>query len=98
MIEPLGGNDLPFAAKRRLRDYEEWFRQLADFYLRARLRALGKTTPDENDLRASVAKASASLMAKSADDTPPSTADMAAHLAEIEAGNFDTSEAFLDAV
>ena len=98
MIDPLSGSDLPFAAQRRLRDYEEWFRQLADFYLRTRLRVLGTTTPDENDLRASVAKASASLMARSAGEMPPAAADMAAHLAEIEAGNFETPEAFLNAV
>lgn len=53
------GNELPFAVKRRLRDYEEWFRLLADFYLRVRLNTLGKTTPDESDLAASIAKASA---------------------------------------
>jgi hypothetical protein len=91
-------NELPFAVKRRLRDYEEWFRLLTDFYLRARLKALVKVEPDEDDLRASVAKASATLMAKATGKLPPASTDVAAALAEIEAGTFVTAENFLNAV
>lgn len=92
------GDELPFAVQRRLRDYEEWFRLLADFYLRSRLKALGKNTPDEDDLSASVAKASATLMAKATGKLPPAPSDIATLLAEIEAGNFVTAESFVDAV
>jgi len=92
------GENLPFAVKRRLRDYEEWFRLLTDFYLRARLKALGKTTADEADLSASVAKASATLMAKATGKLPRPNSDVAAALAEIQAGTFVTAESFLHGV
>lgn len=92
------GGEVPFAIQPRLRDYEEWFRLLADFYLCARLKALSKNTPDVNDLSASGAKASATLMAKATGKLPPAPSDVATILAEIEAGNFVTAESFVDVV
>jgi hypothetical protein len=90
-------DELPLAVRQRLQDYEQWFRRLTDFYLRARLKALGKTQPDEEDLKASVAKTSATLMAKASGKLSPAASDLSAALAEIEAGNFLTAESFLHA-
>ena len=90
-------DDLPIAVQRRLQDYETSFRRLTDFYLRERLKALGKTKPDEEDLKASVAKTSATLMAKSSGKLSPATSDIASALADIEAGKFVTPENFLNA-